>query len=343
VGVVIRQADLVADRDEIIRFLYDHLTKRSDAARFDWLYLRNPCGSARSWLALDNASGRTLGVAAAFPRWIWTGGRKQRGWVLGDFCIEPDSRSLGPALQLQRACLTSMGGEEAPVWYDLPSRSMMAIYRRLGTSVIGNQIRYVKLNRIDSKVRSYIPQESIARAVSAVGNLALRLQATARCAGTRVDVAVHDSQFDDEFSVLDQRTSRIYPIRGLRTAEYLNWRYRQHPLHEYRVVVARDGRELLGYAVVETNVADCVIADLQAASEPAIPVILTYIQSLIRDLDVERLHAPVMEESPLVPFLRRAGFHARESTPVVAGTTAGQSTTALGGNGWCLMHGDRES
>src|SRR6266851_6306435 len=100
-GITIRDADLKADREEIIRFVHENLTPNSDGRRFDWLYLENPYGHARAWMAVDEL-GRTVGQAAAFPRHFSIGGSPHRVWVLGDFCVARGYRSLGPALQLQR-------------------------------------------------------------------------------------------------------------------------------------------------------------------------------------------------------------------------------------------------
>src|SRR5688572_2425883 len=126
--LAIRDADLEKDREELIQFLYENLTKDSDGLRFAWLYLQNPCGVARVWVAVDLDSGRTVGVAAAFPRTFHVAGTERRVWVLGDFCFSNQSRSLGPALQLQRTCIGSLEGDP---WYDFPSRSMMAVYKRI--------------------------------------------------------------------------------------------------------------------------------------------------------------------------------------------------------------------
>src|SRR5262245_53715570 len=121
--LAIRDVQLENDRDELIQFFRENLTKDSNRARFDWLYLQNPYGKARAWLSMD-PDGRTVGAAAAFPRTVWIAGMQRRAWVLGDFCISNRSRSLGPALQLQRACIGSLDND---LWYDFPSRSMMAV------------------------------------------------------------------------------------------------------------------------------------------------------------------------------------------------------------------------
>src|SRR5436190_1178944 len=140
-GITVRDADLRKDREEIIRFLSENLTPHSDEARFDWLYLSNPCGRARAWMAVDG-SGRTIGVAAAFPRHLSIAGETQSAWVLGDFCIDRQYRTLGPALQLQRLVLVSLSADEQAICYDFPSKAMMSIYGRLGVRTLGTHVRH---------------------------------------------------------------------------------------------------------------------------------------------------------------------------------------------------------
>jgi hypothetical protein len=342
--VKIRGLDLRSDRDELIHFLCENLTEKSDEARFDWLYLQNPCGEGRAWMAFDEA-GRTIGVAAAFPRRVWLDRKPQRAWILADFCVAAYSRSLGPALLLQRECLKCLTEEEEPVWYDFPSRSMVAIYRRLGIPILGNYVRHVRLIRMDAKVQSYITNRPLARAVSGIGNLALRLRRVRRSSACNVEVTLHEDVFGEEFTEFDSVSANLPRIRGLRTAEYLNWRYLRNPLHRYRVVVAKRGRELLGYAVVEIDGSEFTVTDLQALEESAtVPAILASIDHLARKANVDRVTASIMEGASLAAYLRRAGFYPRESVPVVA--CIGTSQPPFLGQDpyhWFFMQGDRES
>src|SRR5262249_36623406 len=113
----------------------------------DWLYVANPHGPARVWIAADDASGETVGVASAFPRRAAVDGREVVGWVLGDFCIHDAYRTLGPALQLNRACLEAVDRGSAAFCYDFPSRSMMAVYQRLRIAPVGSVVRYARVVR----------------------------------------------------------------------------------------------------------------------------------------------------------------------------------------------------
>src|SRR5262249_22156648 len=102
----------------------------------------NPFGAARTLIASTDDTGEMIGIASAFPREFWIDGRKQRAWILGDFCMTQRFRTLGPALALQRKCMASLPADE--VWYDFPSQTMLAIYLRLGVPLFSQQIRHVR-------------------------------------------------------------------------------------------------------------------------------------------------------------------------------------------------------
>lgn len=151
-AIAIRPGTLEADRLSVIGLLARHLNPAYDAARFDWLYTKNPAGPGRFWIAFDAATGEAVGTAAAFPRLFSVGGREERGWVLGDFCVSDRHRSLGPALKLQRSCLNLVADTRTPFCYDFPSRTMMVVYERLRIAPRGQMRRLVKLLRIESKL-----------------------------------------------------------------------------------------------------------------------------------------------------------------------------------------------
>src|SRR5215470_10853735 len=94
-------ANLSSDSNQIIETLHRLLNTRPDHWRFDWLYVDCPYGRSRAWLARDVARDQIVGVAATFPRRFYFGKERGCSGVLGDFCLDPQYRSLGPALQLQ--------------------------------------------------------------------------------------------------------------------------------------------------------------------------------------------------------------------------------------------------
>jgi hypothetical protein len=344
-GIRIRTVDLQCERDGVLRFLYENLTPQYDRFRFDWLYLQNPHGAARAWMATDSVTGEPIGFAAAFPRCLWIDGKVHRAWVLGDFCIAKEFRTLGPALQLQRACLAALANDGSAVCYDFPSASMMSIYRRLGVPLFGEVVRYIKLIRVDGKVQQFIGNGVLARGISVAGNLWLSSQRVSTPSGD-TEFRLHDGPFGPEFTSLVSRVKEFYPVHGLRTAEYLNWRYRQHPAKQFRVITARRHQELLGYVVVEISASSAILADLYATEEPGTASGL--LGSLERLLEKEKIHtltAPVLAGSRLIPYLERTGFLARERAPVAVHVDGEVKSSHVihDSKNWLLLYGDRDS
>jgi hypothetical protein len=222
---------------------------------------------------------------------------------------------------------------------------MIAVYRRLGIPTTGNHVRYVKLFRIDRKVEKYISGKSLAHGIGRLGNLALKFHRARYSVPPGLEISVHEGVFQEEFTTLDCSISDRHTIRGLRSAEYLNWRYGQNPFNRYRVVVARRDGQLVGYAVIEVTEPSWILTDLHAIEgADTISCILAYVDRLADASHVDSINIPIMEGAPLVRYLRQAGFYAREATPIVArvGDLQGPSPVPNGHN-WFLTHGDRES
>ena len=109
----VQGADLGNDKSRLLLALEEYLGDTEGPKRFDWLYLENPYGLAKAWMLVQEGSEEVLGVAAIFPRPMRRGGKNTVGYVFGDFCLKPSWRSLGPGIQLQKACMLSACAGEA--------------------------------------------------------------------------------------------------------------------------------------------------------------------------------------------------------------------------------------
>ncbi len=345
-AISIYPADLVADRSLIIQTLRQCLTPSSDACRFDWLYRTNPHGQAQAWLARDMSSGEIVGMAAAFPRRVRIGKCEKIAWVLGDFCIAERYRSLGPALQLQRACLAAFNTDSAAFCYDFPSTSMMAVYRRLGITDFHRMLRFAKPLRIDRKVTTKIKAPLVARELTAVGNLLLGLWDHFHETDATLTIAIHEGPCDAEFSRLAQQVNDRLGVCVQRSADYLNWRYLANPLRRYELLTARRHSELLAYLVLTDDGEDAVVADLFGVEDPAvISRLIEAVVGLLRGSGLMTLSVPLLESHPWIPLLRRLGFRAREACPVVISVPSHATAQHIRPEGlrWYFMHGDRDS
>lgn len=337
----IRPADVRADRRLIVECLRSYLTPDADEARYDWLYLANPDGPARAWIAFDEARGTTIGVASAFPRRAVVDGRDVAGWVLGDFCVHDEHRTLGPALQLQRACLEAVDQGSAAFCYDFPSRSMMAVYRRLRISPIGNLVRFARVVRWGSRLRQAAKVPVVREIVGSIGSLAdLRRPPGAR--SSRVTVRRHDEAFGDEFDALDRsRPGRSRLCLG-RSASHLHWRYRARPGRTHHVLTARDGTSLRGYAVLDSA---CVaVVDLVALDDESARALLAEAAGAGWEARATIASFSATAGHPLASVLSASGYRPRESSPIVFHPGPGLRASApFAGADLPLTDGDRES
>ncbi|MGB0909847.1 MAG: hypothetical protein ACPGYT_05750 [Nitrospirales bacterium] len=346
-GVVVRQADLNADRDQIIELQKKYLTNQSGIQRFDWLYKKNPFGLPHVWVAQDSSTSTVIGAAAAFPRSLYIGLQKKIGWVLGDFCISEEYRSLGPAIQLQRACLEGVNIEGNTIWYDFPSEKMLAIYKRLKISSPGKMIRFVKPLKVDRKVRAWVNSPLLQRCINGIGNRILDVNNRRGKVSTGLTLDVHVGEYGYEFTELSEKVGDSVGNCLERTAAFLEWRYKQNPLGDYVMITARLDGELKGYAVFTETESDAILIDIFGfRNEPIIVGLLHDIVGRVRLNGCETLEASLVEGHPWIPFLQSVGFKPRETAPVIIAGVQNESVCSANSEPQAsilLMQGDRDS
>jgi hypothetical protein len=341
VNLVVRPADLEADGQYLVAAMRRYLTPLSDDRRFNWLYKDNPHGKAKAWVIIDRDTDGIVGSAAAFPRRIYSEGNELLGWILGDFWISDDYRSLGPALQLQRACLTVIDSGVGEFCYDFPSQRMMSVYKRLRIEPFHEMVRLAKPLRVDRFVSKYVNSPTAKAVIGGAGNLALRLS-VAKSGNATLRVGLHEGNCGVEFSSLAREVGATQ-LCTQRSAEYLNWRYLRHPSDRYEILTVHEKERLLAYAVFSRQGEDAVLVDLFGVTVcDAIETILYHLSGLLREGGVETISAAVLEIHPLVSWLSAAGFKRREACPVVV-YHAARTNGLLSKRNWFLMQGDRDS
>lgn len=345
-GISIRSANLNRDRALLIGFLHQFLAHQSNERRFDWLYLENPHGPARAWAATDDTNGALIGVAAAFPRRVCSAGATMLGYVLGDFCVHPSFRSLGPAVQLQRACLKMMESASPSLGFDFPSKTMVAVYRRLGAEPLECMLRLAKPLRVDRQIASRVKSPLIARGLRALGNRALRLRSTRPSVRQSEEIALHTGACGDEFTLLAAHLCNRGQLAVDRTAEYLNWRFLAHPSQQFEFVTARRKKVLEAYLIFAHAGEDARIVDLRGMDDSELlRNLILHAVEILRKRGVMTVSVSVLAWHAYVKLFENLGFRRRESCSVVLypPVTPSSKSSVVHASQWFLMDGDRES
>ena len=336
--VAVREADPCNERVDLLRLLRSCLASDIDEQRLDWLYLANPHGHARVWV-LEDKNG-LVGAGAAIPRRVQVSGAYLAACIFGDFCILPAYRTIGPALQLHRACIQAVDGEWTRLAYDLPSASMMAVYRRLGIRERASLVRMAKPLRVNHQVHKHVNSGTLARLAYGTGNAVLRARDRIRSRNLEVETSLCVQPFGEDFDELRERMKWIMKDWCIeRSSDYLNWRFREHPKTRYSIWTARKQGRLEAYAITQTRDQDVQIADFFGTDSPGIleSLLMTVVESA-RAAHAQTLSAPILSGHPWQARLEALGFYARETRPVV---TYGEDSSWTP-QAW-LTEGDRDS
>jgi hypothetical protein len=321
-----------------------YLDPDADARRHDWLYRDNPWGPALAWLALDEDAGVPVGMASAFPRRMRVGGRPETAWLLGDFCIRDDTRTLGVALKLQRACLAGVAATGARLCFDFPSQAMMAVYRRLAVEPWAEMTRLVRPLRLERHIRGLVKSAALARTLSFAVDPFLRMRR--RWPSPTVGVKLADGPCGEEFAALAERATTAGGGWVERSPAYLDWRFTAHPWVRYERAEARRAGRLVAYAVFRQVGEQGLLEDLFGIDDR--DVVTDLVESVTQVLAARgaaAVSATMATAHPWRPWLGALGFVPRESKPmVVCVSTRGSVDDDLPrGGGWFFMDGDRES
>lgn len=345
--IKIRPADLEADRNEVLALVARHLNPAYDGRRFDWLYRANPAGPGRLWLAVEGSTGQIIGAAGAFPRRMCVGGRPVVGWVLGDFCIHLGHRTLGPALLLQRACLDDLAADGVPFCYDFPSPSMQAVYRRLGIPLGGDRLlRLARPLRARNRLIGRWGDSMLIRAVASAADLVLARAARPSAPGGALGVEVQPGPCGDEFSALARIASTAYGVCAERSAEYLQWRYRDTPVQHHEIICTRQAGALVAYAVLAHEAGVTTVVDLFGVPDPRyLRVLLRGIVARAWKVGSATVSVSLLDSHPWLALCRRLGFRPRESSAIMryAPPDSALGTRAIVDTPWFLTLGDRDA
>ena len=195
------------------------------AARWRWQFLENPAGT-RLMAAFD-AEGRALAQYAGVPqRARLDGERVYFTQSVGSFCL-PEARGLGHHSLFVRTGFeyakeyVSPGGDAWTWGYPvLPAR-------RIGERSLGYE-------RVRQQMMLLAEPSAINAPVSSAE-------------------VTETGEFTEEVDGLFERLAPRHPAVCERESRWLDWRYRRHPEHRYRIAMAHQAGALKGYAVARAQ------------------------------------------------------------------------------------------
>jgi ribosomal protein S18 acetylase RimI-like enzyme len=319
------------------------LSAAGTVERFNWLYLENPHGLARLWVA-ETAHGEIVGTSAGHPKRAWLDGHLHDVLDLSDFAFDPSYRSAGPGLQLLRATLAGVAADDVALSYDHPSRAMLALHLRLGGHDVSARRRWTRLLEVSGQLGNRLG--AMGRMAGRLGDFAVRSRDALASKWTRSVSPLH-GPCGNEFDRLDHETRTRTRFRVQRSAAALRWRFQRYPMARHEVLCAREGGTLCGYIVFRPR-AERVLAIVDVLTNDDDRWMGPLIEAVVQighQRHQRAVCATVLRDSPIENLLARSHFIPREEDAglvITASKLPGLATELRRPEQWWMMEGDED-
>ena len=179
-------------------------------ARYAWLYEAGPASA----LLLHSGNDQVVGSTGLMRRNLCVFGEMLPAGQAIDLNVDHDHRTIGPALELQRAVIDAVSDGELGLVYGFPNRRSEAVLRRVGYQVLGEVDRWLKPLSCRAAIRRFCPRllsQAVAPLVDPLLRLGSRETFCRRPPGVRVEQL---DDFDPRFDRLWEKATGLFPILG---------------------------------------------------------------------------------------------------------------------------------
>lgn len=322
------------------------LQHEAAAAKINAQYLHNPAGDGECFFLDVSDETDPVGVQCLVMRRFRKDGVDLKAGTMADYVVDSRHRSLGPALQLMKTCITH-GNATLDFLFGFPNKKAEPIFKRVGLSALAKLTRHAKLMRSREFLKNRLTQTRAAPLLPVlvpIANLALMALDAWQAFSLGRDWRWQNvDSFGAEFDTLWQRTSLPGVVVGDRSRAMLHWRYPQRNRHHIAAGYLADG-QLGGYVVWSVKEGLLVLHDFYCHdADNKLTGMLTSFAWHHRHTGANSISLEFNGPAALRSALHAAGFRPRDENPVFM--LPGQASTLanLGGDHLYLTSYDRDS
>lgn len=317
----------------------------ADAGYQRWQYDDNPAG--RSLSTFTSVDDHLVGQFGVVPLRVAVDGDERLAGLALNVVTDEAYRGRGIFPALGRAADAAMADAGVSLAFALPNEnSFPGFVRDLGYTHAGDVPFLVRPLHVRRLVRARLRLPGLDLLAAIVARpLAPPLPQRGAGAPAVAPVQRFDGAFDAFWATIRER----HRVAIVRDAAYLNWRFRDVPIREYRCLAARDGDAVLGYIVLrEAAIMDLragLVVDFVASDERAGAALLEHALASFRGRDLDLIASLMLPHTLEYGLLRRSSFRAlpRPLLPQRFRVVVrdGEATLALGN--WFLTMGDYDA
>ncbi|MCR9259301.1 MAG: GNAT family N-acetyltransferase [Pseudomonadaceae bacterium] len=267
----VRQA-LESDFEGIYRCVDLAFGKTRPRAAYDWMYLKNPYGRALAWIVEENATGEIVKTGAKYPWPIWRDNQAVPGAVSGDSATVPRWQRSGLS-SIRRDVRYSHESHGKVCSISGPNEGSRTVSNKAGQAdqILGCLRGGLFLLDARILLQDQAPQvPNVVRSIAGISANALHslwpkpVLRTSQGTDYRLD---NVSSFSSDIDDITLKTMAFKGYWCPHNAEFLNWRYLEHPLETYQGFVLSKKDTPLAYSVLRMGGAQVTLSEFAAPQD----------------------------------------------------------------------------
>lgn len=262
-GAVARYAYRLLARAELplLNDLYNENYRcRRPVEEAEWLYARNPNGSALIYGAFDE-NGALAGMRPAIPFQLYWRGESRVAYEFADALVSVRHRGRGIFSHLVKQICAHAEREDFTL-YSIPNENSLPVYRR------SRQLRV--LGATQTRVRPLAWGAYLAQRMGWSGRARAPAQGWEAGACDGVVTLEPVGGFESDFEEVHAELGRRFASFTRRTRAYLQWRYFGSPVRVYRVALVRQQGRVRGYLALRLVDGIAHLVDVFIVPDPAL-------------------------------------------------------------------------
>jgi hypothetical protein len=251
-------ADLAREEDidrilELNKLEYGPLDMLATRADFAWRHDQNPAGRAII-VVIRDGSGEVVGFIWVVPLRVCVKGRDYPASTGTNLVIHPEHRNTFGYTKLIRRFQQVFKDNNIPLHFSFVSEKIYLRQRKQTPQAISTVPLLVKVLDFESLAHVYFTKKWEGFIIGGAGRVASRFffrqQPVTPTANIALEVV---DQFDQEFDEFWLKVRDKYPVMVIRDQAFLTWRFAGVSGRSYRILLARTGDQMLGYAVLRCS------------------------------------------------------------------------------------------
>jgi hypothetical protein len=334
--LIVREVDLGSEMTTLVDVFNRGFNVAIPGERFEWLYRRNPDGQSTAWFVVDDRSGEVAGCTAVFPRRVQVRGQKAAttAWNCGDFCIMPKYRAGAAAIKLRQAARDGVDAGVSPFLYAHPNDRMLQIHLRVGHQPLGRMIRLARPTKLNGR-----------SPVNGIGTLMLRAARPDKLWPGADEYEIASDSLPAELDEVFEQSRGSLGTALVRDVRYLQWRFLECPLADYRFVLTRRRGRLTGYLAFAVSGEQLLVKDWLGIDRRAVRTLFGAAIDQACETDVTSASVTLLETHRDHRLIRRLGFGLRpETSTTITYAAEGLSwrSDVMSPDAWYMTVGDRD-